>query len=323
MSSRRTYLIYFGFLAVVLIVVGYSARNVVFRPWTARNWVSITVAEGHIFLFGGRNEHNELTTDVLSIDPAANTLRHVGREPHGLFGCGAATLDGQIYVAGGTDNKSISARIDRFDPRTRSFTPIGHLPGPRSFGALVSDDNHLYYLGGWDGTTTSADIIEIDPSTGTSRIVGRLPHPLEQFASATVAGVVYLIGGMNQAGDFVRAVYGLELPSGRVVAHGELATAAARMTATSGNGEVYVAGGWNGASLRWLYGFRSGTAEITPKELIELRFPVLDTSLAAVGNELYLLGGQEQRFRRQIQVLRINPHTFEVHSLRLKSYAWS
>lgn len=322
MNARRTYATYFGFLVVVLVVVGYSARNVIFRPWTVRSWVTVATLDHRIYLFGGKNSQNELMQDILEVDPAANTLKRVGKQPFGLFGCGAATLDGRIFVAGGTDNKSISDRLDRFDPPTRRFTTIGRLPGPRTFGALVASGGGLYYLGGWDGSKTSDEIIRIDPATGTGTVVGHLPEPLEEFAAVGYQGIVYLIGGMDAAGDFVDTIYGIDPATGHVTATGTLPEADARMSATALGNYIYIAGGWNGKEQQDLLRFEAKRGKLDPGGVIHLDFSALDTSLAAIGSQLYLIGGQEQRFRRQVQVLRIDPSTFDVRSILLKSYAW-
>jgi hypothetical protein len=322
MNARRTYLTYFGFLFVILVVVGYSARNVIFRPWTARNWVTTASLGRQIFLFGGKNSQNELMKDMLVIDPGANTLKRVGGQPTDLFGSSAAISGGQIYVAGGTDNRSISDRIDRFDRAEKRFVQIGRLPGPRTFGGMIEADGALYYLGGWDGNRTSDDIIRIDPRNGSTNVVAHLPVPLEQFAAASLDGVAYLIGGINGAGDFVPAIYGINPSTGIVEAEGTLEAPAARMTAAVVGGSLYATGGWNGQELRELIRIQRSGGKLVPRDMISIDFPILDASLSSEGNRLYLIGGREERYRRQVQVLKIDPRTGDVTSLLLKSYAW-
>ncbi|HUX21904.1 MAG TPA: kelch repeat-containing protein, partial [Spirochaetia bacterium] len=180
MNARRTYFTYFGFLFIILVIVGYSARNVLFRPWTARSWVTSATLGSRIFVFGGKNSQNDLMKDVLVVDPGANTLKRVGSQPTDLFGSSAATVDGRIYLAGGTDNRSITDRIERYDPAAKHLVPFGRLPGPRTFGGMVVSGGLLFYLGGWDGRRTSDDIIRIDPNTGSASVVAHLPVPLEQ-----------------------------------------------------------------------------------------------------------------------------------------------
>lgn len=321
-NARRTYITYFGFLLVILVLAGYSARNVVFRPWTARSWAAAASAANRVYLFGGRNAQNELMQDILAVDPAQNTLKRVGKQPTGLFGSAAAALDGQLYVAGGTSKGGISNTIERFDPATRSLTTLGILPGPRTYGRLVSAKGSLFYLGGWDGKATSDDIIRIDPASGTSRIVGHLPTALEEFAAASDRGVVYLVGGMNAAGDFVRTIYGIQAETGAVVAKGVLPQAAARMSAAALDGIVYAAGGWNGTQLTELLRIERDGSRLTAKVITTIHFPILDASLAAADNRLYLIGGREQRYRRQVQVLRIDPRTGKTADVLLRSYAW-
>jgi hypothetical protein len=322
MNARRTYLTYFGFLFILLLVVGYSARNVLFRPWTARSWVTSTTVDSRIFLFGGKDPQNDLMKNLLVVDPGADTLKRFGGQPDDLFGSSAASLNGRIYVAGGTDNRTITDRIERFDPAVKRLVPIGRLPGPRVFGGMVTSDGYLFYLGGWDGKKTSDDIIRIDPNTGNASVVAHLPAPLEQFAHASMGGTVYLIGGLNQAGDFLRSIYALDPRTGAVVARGTLDAPAARMSAAVVDGSVYVTGGWNGNELSELVRIERSGAELTARGVIAITYPILDAAMSSVNGKLYLIGGKEERYGRQIQVLKINPQSGDVTSLVLKSYAW-
>ena len=322
MNARRTYLTYFGFLLLVFIAVGYSARNVIFRPWTARSWVVTSTLDKKIYVFGGKNGQNELVKDALVIDPVQNSLRRAGGQPTSLFGSSAASLGGTIYLAGGTDLKSISDEILRFDTATHQLTAVGRLTGPRTYGALVSVSGGLYYLGGWDGKSTSNEILRYDPTTAITAVVGHLPFGVEQFAAVGADGLIYVFGGMNAAGDFVSDIYSIDPENGSVRYTGRLPAPAARVSATSLNGTIYISGGWNGTELRNLLSLTPGVQPLVPKVVREIGYPILDASLAASGNRLYLVGGKEERYGRQVQVLRIDPESADVTSVLLRSYAW-
>lgn len=322
MNARNTYLFYFGFLFIIIVFVGYSARDVIFRPWTARSWVATASLDGRLYAFGGRNAKNELMQDALVVDPGGNTLKRIAHQPTDLFGSSAAVSDGSIFIAGGTDNKSVSDIIYRFDARTKRLVTIGHLPGPRAFGGLVAVNGGLFYLGGWNGSQTSSDIIQIDPRTGKAAVVAHLPVRLEQFASAPLDGSALLIGGVDGTGSFVSTIYAVRPQTGFVVARGNLDVAAARMTAADYQGSVYATGGWNGKEPRELYRIQRSGSSIRALGVITIDYPILDASLTSGRQGLYLIGGQEQHFHRQVQILRIEPRSGDVTSLILKSYAW-
>lgn len=321
-NARSTYLTYFGFLVVVLAVVGYSARNVIFRPWTARTAVAAAVAGDTVYLFGGRNDRNELAREVLAVKPASNTLKRVGSLAGGLLGTAAAAVGGRLYLAGGMGSHSVSDRIERFDPSRGSFTTIGRLPGPRAYGGLLAAGGRLYYLGGWDRSRTYAEIIEIDPSTGSTSAVGSLPGPREQFASTVLDGIAYVIGGLDAAGNYLSTIYAIDLATGTVVASGKLGVPAARMTAAAVDGRVFAAGGWNGGELKELIRIAPTRGALAVQRVARIDEPILDSALCALGSELYLAGGTEQRYGRQIQILRIDPQTGRVANVLLRSYAW-
>lgn len=320
--ARKTYITYFAILAAILAVVAYSARNVIFRPWTARTAAAAAVSGGKIYIFGGKNQQNELLQDVIVMDPANGTLKRVASASTGMLGIGTAVLRGAIFLAGGSSGGKPTRQIERFDPGSRRFFPVGRLPAPRAYGALVAMHGRLYYLGGWNGNRASDAITAIDPSGGAGRIVARLPEPLEQFAAVVRNDLVYVIGGENASGAYVGSIYALDLPSGRLVASGKLPTPAARLSASVLDGSIYVAGGWNGSELHTLFRITRAGSEISVKKIGRIGPSMLDAALSSVQGRLYLIGGTEQRYRRQIQVLRVDPHNAETTNVILKSYAW-
>ena len=58
----------------VAVLVLYSARYVINRPWTARDRVAAVALEGKIYVLGGRDQER-LLDEVIQIDPVTGGTR--------------------------------------------------------------------------------------------------------------------------------------------------------------------------------------------------------------------------------------------------------
>lgn len=64
------------------------------------------------------------------------------------WGAGAASLESEIYVAGGSDNSSRLSSVERFDVRSMKWSPAPHLNVPRNgMGLAIHNgkcDSYVY-----------------------------------------------------------------------------------------------------------------------------------------------------------------------------------
>jgi len=172
---------------------------------------------------------------------------HTSRSGHSA----TLLLDGRVLIIGGADNTA-----ELFDPTTGTFTFTGSMTTNRvgATAVLLSNGKVLIAGGFGSGTITlppltSAELY--DPATGTftlteSMIVPRVMH------SATLLndGKVLITGGTDDNAGGGAAVADSELydpATGSFAPTGAMHTDRAQHAATLlTNGEVFVAGGWNG-----------------------------------------------------------------------------
>jgi len=90
------YLVLFALFAGAAL---YSARNVINRPWTARNWVGVTTIGNKIYVLGGQNKYGdgERLDEVLEIDLPRRTLDVVTHLPSPRY-CGQRRSFGRPYL---------------------------------------------------------------------------------------------------------------------------------------------------------------------------------------------------------------------------------
>ncbi len=121
-------IIYFAIILTVVGFIVYSARHVLFRPWTARRWVSTAAIDERLFIVGGINNFNILEDAIIRINLAENTLKRVAKLPSPRYGVSTAVYGESVFIAGGYDFDDYLDAVLRYDTRTGEISVIGHLP---------------------------------------------------------------------------------------------------------------------------------------------------------------------------------------------------
>jgi hypothetical protein len=313
---------YFVIIAVIIGLVAYASRGVLFRPWTARTRVS-AVSDGHlVYIFGGLDRHNLPLEGILRINLEEKKIKQAATLPTPRYAAAAVLSGDTVYLAGGYDNKTYYTEVLAFDTKTNGLTMIAELPEPRCYGGLAVYGNKLYYFGGWNGKRIADTVIEVDLAAGTSK---ELPGPTEalQFQTALQSGrYLYLYGGETETLQYNRTFYVIDLASLTVVRRCSLPAGLVRSPAAVLEDTVYIAGGWSEGPLKKVFRVRPRAEPPDCTVLGEIPYSCEDTALAAYNNTLYLIGGSEERFKRQLRIVRIDPETLNSDSLLFKSFVW-
>ena len=175
------------------------------------------MAAGKIYLVGGSDSHG--TTAIVDVfDPIANTWTTGPNLPTPRNNPGAVTLDGKLFVVGGSSNDgSRLATAEEFDPSTNTWTELPPMPTARSYPALVAGpDGRLYAIGGVSltyGESLSRAVESFDPTTRTWSVQAPLPAPPDTYdqtyyqsgAAVGGGGRIYVLGaGFSSSGRTTR-----------------------------------------------------------------------------------------------------------------------
>jgi|GEM_PF-1654249 len=321
-------IIYLSILIIIAVLILISARHILFKPWTARHWAEPAVLGETVYLFGGINDRNAtdpkdfLEKDILLLNLDESTLKRAGELPSRRYSVSAAELNGSIYVAGGYDLKSYLDEILVYDPAAQEIKLMGTMPEPRAFGALVEQQGRLFYLGGWNGKEIASTVFEIDPATGSVTEFASPVPPLQLFSSVSTGEKVYVIGGEGSDRKNSNVVYEIDLLKGKVLRKGELPAGVNRAAAAFMNGSIYVIASPMDAEVKEIYRIHCDEEELTVSIPGQFRDRGYDLSLAGYNNHLYLMGGGEERFGRQIRIRKIELATLRTESVLLKSFVW-
>jgi N-acetylneuraminic acid mutarotase len=182
-----------------------------------------------------------------------------------FFGSTAHTINGKVYVFGGSNDDSINGitfpnTVEVFDPGTNSWSIIpsnGQFSG-RYFGGSVLYNNKVYVIGGQGGTGAGGyigDIEIFDPSTNqwtTLTPSGKFIRR-KMFACAELNGKIYVMGGFIDPTDLVDIWAGFEVYDIPTNTWSDLGTyndsGVWGPTACSLNNKIYLFGGYKASPL--------------------------------------------------------------------------
>jgi len=327
--GRTTLIVYFSLLGAVLLLVAWSARFVLFQPWTAREWVGAAAGGDAIYLFGGRDRAGENYAEIYRLQPARRSIRRAGTLPSPRFGMGVAAYGERIYVLGGFDGRKVYDEILALDTRTGKLSPAGRLPGPRAFGAAVTAGAALYYVGGWDGERQLDEVLRLQPVRDggpeaglEASLAGRLPSPREFAAAAFYHDRLYVLGGSDDRGGYLDEIVELDPNQASLTGRlaGRLPSSRIRCAVFATPQAIYLIGGWEGRRVDQVLALRPEAAGFQARELPPLPRPLADISAVSLDGAVYLVGGTHERFQRQVGLLRWDPAGGRAESLKLRNF---
>jgi len=315
--GRRTIAVYTSLLAVLVLATVWVSRYVLFQPWTAREWVTVEAARGEIYIFGGRDRQGQTYDEIYRVDLQDLRIHKIGELPSPRFATAAVALGDRIFIIGGFDGRRCFNDILMFETKSGKINRFAELPSSRCFGAAAAENGQIYYFGGWDGGEQLDEIIRIDPNTGSVELVGRLPSPREHITAESLSGKIYVFGGSDVHGNYLDEVVALDPSDRSIDSTGRLPSGRARSSTVVMNNKILLIGGWEGEKLREVLSFE---ADLKMQQYAQLERGFSDIGTVNLDGEIYLIGGAHERFQRQIQVLRWDPSSGQMDSIKFRSF---
>ncbi len=216
----------------------------------------------------------------------------------------SVTISNTIYFYGGGDasatNKIYSAPVSN----PTYVTDTGHiLPGNLSVSSVAIVGSSIYIFGGYNGTSATNVIYTATtsaPTTVTST-GSTLPGNLAASSLAIIGNYIYLFGGFTGAWatTFTNVIYkaSLSAPTSWSTATGTIPTAIAYSSLAVIGTYVYLFGGYNGSASGSIWRASTsnpggtGTGAWANMAGYGLPAGIAGSSLAIVGNYIYLMGG--------------------------------
>jgi N-acetylneuraminic acid mutarotase len=185
---------------------------------SARQDAATAVLGGRIYVIGGFGPDSSPTNTTFVLEPSAGTNLNPSPDlpplptlplgswsasrsiPEAVDHAAAASLDGYIYVAGGTIEKMVTNKFWRYDPIADSWASLPPLPIPRYGPTMQALGGKLYLVGG--ATSHGNDETSIEVYDPDARSWSLIPFALgvEREAARTVLfeGRIAIVGGRDR-----------------------------------------------------------------------------------------------------------------------------
>jgi DNA-binding CsgD family transcriptional regulator len=208
--------------------------------------------------------------------------------------------NGKLYAIGGDTEAGVTGASEVYDILAGRWSALPDKPTPAgNIGAALAA-GRIWVPGGFlaDGRIT-AQVEAFDLATGEWLSAPPLPQPVCAYALAALDDDLYLFGGANSQGN-LNVAYRFDTAAGEWQTLTPMPAARAFAAATAWQGRIYVVGGYDGQ--REL----TSCQVYDPAEEQAGRNPWSDCAplsagrgglgLAAVGNNLFAVGGGWQNF---------------------------
>lgn len=265
---------------------------------TARSHLAIATLGGRIYAAGGRTASGP--TDVLErYDPETDSWETLARKPTPVSDARAVALGGLLYLPGGLLRDGLpTAALEVYDPDANSWSSMRPMPRPLSGYAMTAFEGKVYLFGGWDGHRTVNLAIAYDPETDTWKELSPMPTA-RAFAGAAVVrseGGILVMGGSldDQALARTEVFYPSGQGGGRpgIWREGLPLPGPQQHVRCKGLADIVFVFGQNGEGQVSLLAYVP-QANKWEQHQVPFPGPLGGAGLAAVGTNLYFIGGED------------------------------
>jgi len=213
---------------------------------TRRFVLGAGAVNGLVYAVGGLDFDNMATVEAY--DPATNTWTTKAPMPTPRGELGVAAVNDVLYAIGGVNNRSVVGTVEAYDPVTDSWTTKSPMPTPRSDFGIAVVNGIIYTIGGGGCATPTfgacTTVEAYDPATDTWTTKASMPTPRYILAAAEVSGVIYAVGGRNDASFWMATVEAYDPASDTWSTRASMPTPRFGLGVAAIAGQVYALGGY-------------------------------------------------------------------------------
>lgn len=213
-------------------------------------------------------------------------------------GSAVATLNGQIYVFGGSsDGKTAYEGIKRnntyvYDPASDTWSEKKQMPTARAGATTAVVNNKIYVIGGYfdhNGKVERTNKVEIYDPQADSWTSTAMPTPRSWASAVAIGDKIFVFGGGNNSGALsLTECY--DTTTNTWTRKSNMPMPSNGIVSAEVGGKIYVFGGWDfSTSANYIFTYSPDEDLWTQKKQSSIARNA--TSIAAVDGKIYLLGG--------------------------------
>merc|ERR1712137_426673 len=196
------------------------------------------------------------------------------------YRCGAAAVDGFIYVAGGYSDKLL-ASVERYDPNIKCWEEASPMATPRLAFAMAAINGAIYAAGGADAAhrpLSRLECLNCRQELGDWVLLSQLRIARHSCAGTVADGKLYVAGGIADGSSSIDSVERFLPDSNTWEAMSRLSQPRRDFAMAASGGAVYVFGGvtYGGRRTAFVERFNGDKWEGT------MRMPMARTAFAVV-----------------------------------------
>jgi N-acetylneuraminic acid mutarotase len=219
---------------------------------TERFALAAASAAGKLYAFGGINSVSGFdapSAAVQSYDPVANTWSTVAPLSAARSSLAAATVDGAIYVMGGSlTGNVLTGIVERYDPSSNAWTSRAAMPAPRAFLAAGVVNGIIYAVGGETSMGIVRTVEAYDPVANVWTTKAPMPTARKSLAVGVVHGILYAVGGNGADGTALATVEEYNPATDTWATKTSMPNGLTTLAAAASEGVLYAMGGLAGSS---------------------------------------------------------------------------
>ena len=282
-------IVIFSMTLILTGLLGFSAMSLAqVAEWkrkadmpTPRSDLSLSVVDGLIYAFGGRDgKLQERFTTVEAYNPATDTWQKVTDMPIARDLFSTSVVNGKIYLFGGYTpverrGKKIVKQlktVEVYHPAADAWEQKADAPTARKNISTAVLNGKIYVIGGGTNVGGGEDLVEIyDPATdtwtqGANMIGKRWLGP----STSVVNGKIYAIGGYRKENHKVEIVEAYHPATDTWTRKKDVPTPRfyAGVHAPAAGGKIYVIGGYKGLQvIKTVEELRSGHGHLGAEDI--------------------------------------------------------
>ncbi|CAH2248731.1 kelch 31 [Pelobates cultripes] len=215
----------------------------------------VTVMDGFLYIAGGedqndaRNQAKHAVSNFCRYDPRFNTWLHLANMNQKRTHFSLNVFSGLLYAIGGRNTDGCLASIECYVPSTNQWQVKAPLEVARCCHSSSVIDGKILVTGGYINNAYSRSVCMYDPSNDSWQDKQSLSTPRGWHCSVSLGDRVYVMGGSQLGGRGERVdVLPVECynpHTGQWSYVAPLQNGVSTAGASTLNGKIYIAGGWN------------------------------------------------------------------------------
>lgn len=231
------------------------------RAWTRRAYHSLEVLDSQVFVIGGFQREPDANggtyfAEMDSFNLEKRTWSQMTAMNKRRCYVMTASVGGKLYAFGGSEGQGLTRHqsAECYDPLTNEWSFIPNMISQRSDGAVaVGADGNIYIFGGFTGHEILSTVEIYDPERNAWSMGPSMSVPRSGCQAVCHDGHIYVMGGFDGS---QRLALVESLATGPRSSEwrqwrrkSDMITQRSNFTATSIDGKIMVAGGFNGAGV--------------------------------------------------------------------------